>query len=518
MFSPDRDPHPVVSEIRFLQQPVLFLPGVDSEEECLKVLVDSDGAASTVLRVKNRYTFRDLSHLSWSWHLVSNRSTKPLRTGHFDLPCRHDVQDIVLILDSAISSVRALEESRSALGNKFFLNIRGYLSSEMTWAQEGHILVRQQFRISFKFDDPPVPHPPPNSSDGVSRWKSLLVTNEANHISVSFHDNPTPFATLEKDSGSLIAYSPYGSNLLEAGVKPNFTRAATDNDKGGMELTLDFMFPFKVDHFYKLFRGHDEFSYHHHWRRFGLLESSPPRVKCLSIETTKRNADEKVEFQALCTVLSSQIDAEILKIKVLYTCFSDARICISYHVIPQAVLRGIPSLPRVGVNFQLQPRLKDIQYFGRGPEENYPDRKSGSEMGIYETTPSDMGYLKYIVPCENGSRSDCEWISFLDSDGKGLCALLRDETKIDANFSCSALLYSSYELDVANHTCDLKVREEGPIHVNLDHKLMGLGGDNSWFPVVYPEFHVKPHGEFKFQVWLMPVTKDDEPALVAGSI
>ena len=102
-------------------------------------------------------------------------------------------------------------------------------------------------------------------------------------------------------------------------------------------------------------------------------------------------------------------------------------------------------------------------------------------MGIWETSPSVMGF-EYIVPQENGSRSDCEWVGFhprcpADSSEDGIGMLVVAEP--GSNFSFSALLHSQEELHHASHLCDLDQREDGcdPVYVTIDHKLMGLGGD-----------------------------------------
>ena len=142
-----------------------------------------------------------------------------------------------------------------------------------------------------------------------------------------------------------------------------------------------------------------------------------------------------------------------------------------------------------GLHFQLDPTLFECQYFGRGPEENYPDRKSGSELGVYDSTPAGMCYDNYIVPGENGSRSDCEWIAFRSPQGTGLCVVSESSS---SSFSCSAQLYSATELDEATHLLSKRTNGDHPIHVNIDHRMMGVGGDVSWEPVVYPEYLVAP--------------------------
>jgi beta-galactosidase len=86
-----------------------------------------------------------------------------------------------------------------------------------------------------------------------------------------------------------------------------------------------------------------------------------------------------------------------------------------------------------------------------------------------------MGY-DYIVPSENGNRCDCEWVAFVSREHHGLLIMVDPH----CNFSFSALLHSAEELNHADHTCDLEERTDGesPIFVNIDHQLMGLGGDN----------------------------------------
>jgi hypothetical protein len=137
-------------------------------------------------------------------------------------------------------------------------------------------------------------------------------------------------------------------------------------------------------------------------------------------------------------------------------------------------------------------------------------------MGVYDTQPVEMGY-QYIVPTENGSRSDCDWISFRRAGGEGICVASTD----GCTFSCSALLHSASELEQATHTCDLETRTNGkhPLHVSVDHQIMGVGGDTSWYPVVYDQFLVKPTNEFTYTIVLIPLRKvEDNPAVLSRTV
>jgi beta-galactosidase len=154
---------------------------------------------------------------------------------------------------------------------------------------------------------------------------------------------------------------------------------------------------------------------------------------------------------------------------------------VSAKVIPDKRLIKIPSLARVGMSLTLDPTLCSVQYFGRGPHENYPDRKAASEMGVWKTTAKDNPF-SYIFPSENGNKTNCHWLTLLDAKGRGLCIVTDhkgDDICQDRGFNFSVGLHSQQELHAARHTYDLPPRKNGvaPVYINIDHKIMGLGGD-----------------------------------------
>jgi beta-galactosidase len=483
MFGPDREPHPAVAEIKFLQQPVAFssLEGPLGEVTPLLVAVTSSLKASVALRITNRYDFRNLTHLSWLWELTSDRSDKPIRSTSFELADQDGSGGLVLKLDRAVSRVEGLEFTRPAQGNSYFLNIRGSLREETSWAEAGHTLVTQQFPVKFVFET----SPPRKEEKLLKRSARLEVTEDASTVEV-FRDTDggsIPLVVLDKQSGAIVSFAPSGLNVLNGPMLPNFTRASTDNDKGGIELVIDFLFPFKgFSHIVGLLRGYEDFSHDSQWRTVGLDQTKPPKVVCRRVSVSENKEEGLVDIVAECSVLQAVKGGELFKLIMRYRIFSDGRVRILQHVMPQSILRRTPSVPRVGMNLVLDSSLFHIQYFGRGPGENYPDRKSGSEMGVYGTTPLDMAYGNYIVPGENGSRSECEWMTFLSDKGDGVCIVSDTGDEKHTSFSASALLHSAQELHSAahTHTDDLPRRSNGhdPIHVNVDHKLMGLGGDN----------------------------------------
>jgi beta-galactosidase len=480
MFTPEREAHPAVAEIKYLMSPVVFLPRESYvDADCLRVKVDMH---RTNLRfdVKNRYTFSTLDHLDWSWSLTSNRASGPIRGGSFAVSGSADKLEALVDLDSIISRVILLERSRTVGVNSYFLNLQGALKVDATWGNAGHVIVTQQFAVKFLF-----PHiVPPKAIVQKSPLTSLSWKHEGDTLRIDSTvvggGAISTMAIFDKQSGALVSYSPVTDNLLAGPLVPNFTRAATDNDKGGLEQPLEFLFPgMRLQYLFGLLHNLDNFSYWSRWKLVGLDALAPPAMQCSAIRV-KESTDQTyldVEVDSIIRCVPNAMT--LFHMRILYRMFTNGRVRVNYRVDPTSVVARITSLPRVGVNLQLLSSFFKISYFGRGPEENYTDRKSGSFLGHYQTTPVDMGYYKYIVPGENGSRSDCEWIAFRGGPGDGL--LIASMSKKDA-FSCSALIYSAAELDQASHTYDLPERGNGeaPIHVNIDHQLMGVGGDTRY--------------------------------------
>lgn len=486
MFSPDRDPHPAIPEIKFLQQFVIVSPATnqlvtDDKFNSLIAYVSTNSKTSIKLRIVNRYCCINMSHLAWSWQVTSNRSAEPVRTGRFQLPRFDSADEVIVKLDSVVSRIRQLERSKfRGIDNTYHINIRGFLRKDMSWARSGHLLVSHQFTVKFEFDDMiPNRNPPAHPLKSMLSLESVADDNTIKVYRV-YGNKRNVFVEVDRISGAIVSFSPNGKNLLREGILPNFVRAATDNDNGGSDLFSQMMSHNKLlENVLKIYVNSDSFSYKSRWKAVGLTADSPPDVVCLRTRITDTSTSERVGIVALCVVRSAINENDLFKIKLHYTIHSDGRVRISKHVAPQPLLRQIPSLPRIGLSMAIDPSYYNLNYYGKGPHENYPDRKTGSEMGVYVTTPADMAYSQYVYPVETGSRSDCEWISFRSSNGDGLCVVSTSADEELSSFSCSALLHSATELENATHTYDLDGRKNGKdqIYVSIDHKHMGLGGD-----------------------------------------
>ncbi|MEM6318392.1 MAG: beta-galactosidase small subunit [Bacteroidota bacterium] len=146
----------------------------------------------------------------------------------------------------------------------------------------------------------------------------------------------------------------------------------------------------------------------------------------------------------------------------------------------------LPEIPRVGLRCFLNSSLQQIDWLGRGPHENYVDRKAAAFVGWHHKTVQEM-YEPYISPQEHGSRTDVRSVAFCDATGKGLLVSGND-------FSFTASPYSPAELTRTKwgelHTYDLP--KSNKISLCLDHQQMGLGGIDSWLSQPLEKYRIRP--------------------------
>ena len=146
-----------------------------------------------------------------------------------------------------------------------------------------------------------------------------------------------------------------------------------------------------------------------------------------------------------------------------YTLLEEGTLHIQNHV---RFAGDFADLPRVGLTLQLSSELEDLVWYGRGPWDNYSDRKASSMIDVYRSTVADQ-YVPYIMPQEHGHKTDVRWLRLTNQDRYGL------EVTSDGVFEFNALHYTDEDLTAAQHTPELTPRREVLLH--LDHGMRGVG-------------------------------------------
>ncbi len=218
----------------------------------------------------------------------------------------------------------------------------------------------------------------------------------------------------------------------------------------------------------------------------------------------KETAPDRIPAQLEAAMLEDQASAASefppparIRCTYTYTIYGSGDLVIDARVDPE--IEGLPFLPRIGLQMEMPGGYETLSWYGRGPHETYVDRKEGARVGVYRGSVDDQ-YVPYIVPEENGNKTDVRWAALTDADGLGLLVVGTPWLEISAHH------YTTQDFTEAEHTYELTRREE--ITVNLDYAQSGLGSA-SCGPGRLPQYQVKPE-PVHYQIRLRPLGGETE--------
>ena len=438
MIWPDRTPHPAMYEFKKIVQPV----GVKARSLRQGKFV-----------VVNKQDFTTLAWLRGTWEMtldgvVVDKGKLPvLRTGP------GESEEVVL----------PLKKPAMAPGQTCMLFFHFATAKATTWADRGHEVAWETFQMPYTGTGRrQIVRPTPGAVSLLEDAKTAEV--RAQDFSL----------TLDKQAGCLSSLCWKGKELLVFGPRLNVWRAPTDND--GIKARAD-------------------------QRRKALgrwLEAGLDQVALTTEDVSVRpHKDDGTVSIAVRQTAKGKDAAYGFEHRHTYTVFSSGDIRVENTVKAD---KRLPDLPRVGVSLTLQPGLETMRWFGRGPHENYWDRKRGTALGLYEGTVSGQ-YVPYILPQEHGNKTDVRWLT-VASGASGLLFVMAEPME------CSASHFTADDLYRAFHTNELTPREE--VILNLDVHQRGLG-TASCGPDTLPQYLVLP-GTYRFSYRIRPYSPGEEDA------
>lgn len=315
-----------------------------------------------------------------------------------------------------------------------FLTLRLSLKENEEWANKGSVIAWEQFSLS---ESMPVYVPP--ALDGGDK----LQTRQT-------HDNYTVVGKefsicFDRKTGLLSSYIQNGYEWLKAPMRFNFWRALTDNDRG-----------------WKMERKMEAWKYEAENYELLDMQLSPVKDNGLQLNCQYR-------FRETATLAS-----------IAYRIYTDGTVRVeSAFDIPE----NAPNIPQLGFQLEIDSLLSHISWYGRGPHENYIDRKDGAAIGIYHSTVSDW-FTPYVRPQDNANHCDMRWVCFTNQQHEGIRF-----TAVDAPFQCSAWPYTQQMLDETEH--DFELQPHVHTTINIHCARMGVGGDNSWGLPVLESYQLK---------------------------
>jgi beta-galactosidase len=364
---------------------------------------------SKTIRVTNHFDFLPLRNFDFEYEYTSNG--KSLQKGKFR--CDN-------ILPGTSSNIRiSSPQVADTTLSEIHLNIYAKLKAATLWAEEGFCIAREQFVIK--------PYMWPQVSP-VER--QVAVTDSPSQIELK---TERMSFMLDRKNGSLASWKVNGQELLKGKLEPYFWKTPNDNQK------------------------HSGFV-----NELGKWKKAAENVVVKNIEISKKNNLAVVKFDMnLPTIganytLNYQLNGDgKLQVEATYTPLSDT----------------IPLIPKFGMRVRIPENYNTIDWYGRGPYENYPDRKTASLIGLYNSSLTNF-ITPYPAPQDNANRTDVRWFAMRAQNNRVI--------KVTGMQPLCFRAWPYSEDDLENFRHDYQLPKRDFINLNIDLNIHGVGGDDTW--------------------------------------
>jgi beta-galactosidase len=310
------------------------------------------------------------------------------------------------------------------------LEIRAKNKYDMKGLTAGNILAREQFIGAKK------------NIQTSSKIAPVIRMKEFENFLYCYNDQENKTYVFDKKRGGLVSVNVNGKEFLRGVFVPEFFRTPVNNDLGN---------------------GYS--------KRCEVWKNVASKADTIITNVATTNGITQVDFLFQYSKIESNI-------KVSYV--FDRQDFLTVNLDYKTTKKDLPEIPRVGMMVHLVGDLKDSKWFGRGPHENYCDRKTSAFIGNYAMPTKDL-YFEYEKPQENGTRTDCSWLEL-----KNMNSGIRVEGDL---FEFNAQYYKQADIENLDHPHEIPFKDLIELHVDL--KQMGVGGDTSWGERPMPQYQLK---------------------------
>lgn len=480
LVSPDRTPHPAMAEVKYVHQNVGF---------------DVVNLATGEVKITNRFYFNNLSKYLVKYRIKANGNL-----------VKEDILPLALAPQASETVTIPVSSLKAEPGVEYFIDF------EVT-TKEAEQAIPANYIIAY--DQVKLPIEAAKKTYEAQGAPLKISTNGDNLIASSSKVN----FVFNKKTGLVTSYKVNGTEYFKDGfgIQPNFWRAPNDNDYGsGIPKRLQV------------------------WKQssknFNIVDSK--------IDLNGENAEINVNYLLaagnLYLVNYTIFPSGVVNVSAKFTStdmsetateMSEATKTATFTPGSSAARKEAAKLtvPRIGVRFRIPATMNNVQYFGRGPEDNYVDRQKGTIVGLYKTTADEM-YYPYVRPQENGHHTDTRWLVLSPKKGNGLMIQANNTIGFNAlrnpieDFDSEEALPHDYQWsnfspeEITNHDpAQAKDRLRRMHHINdinprnfvevcVDMKQQGVAGYDSWGAPVQPGFDIPANKEYNWGFTLIPVS------------
>ena len=410
----DRSFHPHIWEVKKVYQNIHFSP---------KLFTDK------TVEVTNWFDFINLNDYYLRWTLQADGET--VQTGELDFP---------LIAAREKGLITLPFKPITPDHREYFILLEALTREESAFSPQHHIVAMEQWKLPIEQVQPIV-----QKADNPIKLQTEneLINIEGKDFSVIF----------SRKTGEMTSLIYDNTQLLLAGLQPNFWRPLTDNDVPNGTI-----------------------------KRCDTWKNIAEKMTLTSIKSTKSSTVEEVSVTASYDLLEQDS-----KIVLVYTILSNGKIDVEMNFTPGE--KPLPEIPRFGLRMIIPKVYENMEWFGRGPHENYADRKSSAAISRYKATVWEQ-FHPYVRAQETANKCDVRWFSLADNQGRGI------RIKGYQPLSVSAWPFVQETIDYQPFSMGRKhggsVKPEDLVWVNIDLQQTGVGGDNSWGAQVHPEYTITP--------------------------
>ena len=398
------------------------------------------------INIFNEYFFRDLSAYYLEWEML--KDGKSVRCGRIDNLNVQPQQTAKVKLNLGETDTEA----------EWLLNISYKLKNNEDLLPAGYTVAKEQLTLN--------PYKAPSMQLGnceLSNTETVAPEVQDNDRHYLIIGNDAFRIEFSRSNGYLTKYQIKGLDMIKEGaiLKPNFWRAPTDNDFGA-----------------------------HIHRKYVAWKNPEIRLKSLK---------QRTENKQVIVETAYEMPGVSAKLNLTYVINNEGAIKVTQKMATDKKVK-VSNMFRFGMQMQMPRSYETIEYYGRGPIENYIDRKHCTDLGIYRQSVTEQFY-SYIRPQENGTKTDIRWWRMINKAGNGI------EVVAASPFSASALHYTIESLDEGwskqqGHSPE--VEEADLTNLCIDKIQAGLGCVNSWGSIALPEYQV-PYQDYEFTFILSPI-------------
>lgn len=399
------------------------------------------GFTKNKIKITNRHDFVDLSDYYLRWTIEADG--EKVQSGKMDFPSipAHSFQEVTIPFKKIASSSK-----------EYFLKVETLTKYDLPYTTKDFVVAMDQWQLPIEKIEP---------IKQVSNEK-IEITRIDDKITIGNHLFNSIFSTT---SGEILSLKYNDKEMLKAGFQPNFWRGLTDNDVPN---------------------GTPE--------RCAQWKNTMDRAKLTNIDLLP--ASDNLSAQVITTYHLEEQDASL---QMSYQIVGNGVIQVAMSFIPGT--KELPEMPRFGMRIIMPEEYAQMTWFGRGPHENYTDRKMSATIGLYQASVWEQ-FHPYVRAQETANKCDTRWMSLCNNDGNGLLITGNQPLSVSAwNFKMDAIEYVPFNKERKHGG---SVEKEDLIWVNIDLVQMGVGGDNSWGAQVHPEYTITPETR-KYSFTIQPI-------------